>query len=117
VDPKPQLIAEAIMAYQWNNQMRTTELNRQTLDVMTIPCLTIVSTWPTFYLVQVTKELNTYVAWGEFPKVQIIVRKCSPHHHRMPGEMMIDSLNRQMAFEYYDTFCRLAEEHWESFLI
>lgn len=51
MDPEPQLIAEAIAAYQWNNQMCTNKLNQLTLDMMTIPCITMVSTWPMFYLV------------------------------------------------------------------
>ena len=78
MNPEPQLIAEANTAYQWNNQMCTNELNWQTLDVMTIPCITMVGTWPTFYLVQVTKELSDCVAQGEFPKVQTIVRNVLP---------------------------------------
>ena len=58
--------------------MCTNELNWQTLDVMTIPCITMVGTWPTFYLVRVTKELSDCVAQGEFPKVQTIVRDVLP---------------------------------------
>ena len=54
--PEPQVIAQAIAAYQHNNEQRIVE-GLPTLDAMTIPCITMDGTRPTFYLVPVTQEL------------------------------------------------------------
>ena len=61
---EPQIIAEAIAAYQYNNEKRQTR-GLPTLDAMTIPCITMVGTRPTFYLVPVTKALSIAVSTGQ----------------------------------------------------
>ncbi len=62
-DPGPQVIAEAIAAYQHNNQRRK-HMGLPTLNTMVIPCITMVGTRPTFYLVPVTQELSDAVITG-----------------------------------------------------
>lgn len=47
-DPEPQLIAEAIAAFQANKRARTL-LTLGRLDTMEFPCITMVGTRPTFY--------------------------------------------------------------------
>lgn len=47
-DPEPQIIAEAIAAFQHNNRERV-DLGLPQLDTMTIPCITMVGTRPSFY--------------------------------------------------------------------
>ena len=74
-DPQPQAIAEAIAAYQENN-MRRRHLHLPPLNTMTIPCITMVGTCPTFYLVPVTQELSEAVVAGRWPKVETMVLKC-----------------------------------------
>jgi hypothetical protein len=45
-DPEPQLIAEAIAAFQENNRVRDSD-DLDPLDRMDIPCITMVGTLPT----------------------------------------------------------------------
>ncbi|KAM6502557.1 hypothetical protein JOM56_002534 [Amanita muscaria] len=52
-DPEPQVIAQAIAAFQYNNRTRN-EFGKPELTYMTIPCITMVGTRPIFYLVPVT---------------------------------------------------------------
>ncbi|KAG2359180.1 hypothetical protein BDR07DRAFT_1361387 [Suillus spraguei] len=59
--PEPQVIAEAIAAYQDNNEKRILR-SLPPLDAMTIPCITMVGTRPIFYLVPVTEALSNAVA-------------------------------------------------------
>jgi len=68
--PEPQVIAEAIAAYQYNNEKRQTR-GLAILDAMTIPCITMVGTRPTFYLVPVTQALSVAVVTGQYPKLQL----------------------------------------------
>jgi hypothetical protein len=56
-DPEPQLIAEAIAAYQVNNETNAA-LGQPTLNIMSIPGITMIGTWPMFYLVQVMLGLQ-----------------------------------------------------------
>lgn len=112
-DPEPQLIAEAIAAYQTNNKTRITT-GREPLDAMTIPGITMVGTWPTFYLVQVTRHLKDSITLGSFPEHETRVRKFSPMYHGSPS--MRNLQNRRTVLRCYDRFCRLAREHWSTFI-
>jgi hypothetical protein len=57
-DPEPQVIAEAIAAFQFNNRTRA-RLGQPELDSMTIPCTTIIDTRPIFHLIPVAREENS----------------------------------------------------------
>ena len=52
-DPEPQIIAEAIATFQLNNRKRA-DLDLPQLDMMTIPCITMMGTRPCFYQIPVT---------------------------------------------------------------
>lgn len=54
------MISAAIAAYHFNNNKRQ-EKGLHLLDAMTMPCVTMVGTRPTFYLVPVTKALSDAV--------------------------------------------------------
>jgi hypothetical protein len=60
-DPEQQLIAEAIAAFQNNNNIRQGK-GLDPLDKMTLP---MVGTRVTFYLVPVTDELNNTRSWRQ----------------------------------------------------
>ncbi|KAG2356472.1 hypothetical protein BDR07DRAFT_1423149 [Suillus spraguei] len=60
--PEPQVIAEAIAA--------NGSSDHSPLDVMTIPCITMVGTRPIFYLVPVTEALSNAVALASIPKLK-----------------------------------------------
>ncbi|KAG2352729.1 hypothetical protein BDR07DRAFT_1436306 [Suillus spraguei] len=63
------IIAEAIAAYQYNNEKQILR-SRPLLDAMTIPCITMVGTRPIFYLVPVTEALSNAVALASIPKLK-----------------------------------------------
>ena len=76
-DPEPQLIAEAIAAYQRNNFVRDRVLHIPTLDEITFPCITLVETSLTFYKIKVT-ELSNAVMGGTFPANAVVVHRHTP---------------------------------------
>lgn len=65
-DPEPQLIAEAIAAYQRNNFGRDRVLHIPTLDEITFPGITLAGTSLTFYKIKVTAEPSNAVMGGTF---------------------------------------------------
>ncbi|KAG2110316.1 uncharacterized protein F5147DRAFT_797075 [Suillus discolor] len=110
--PEPEVIAGAIAAYQNNNQRRLLRA-LSPLDAMTIPCITMVGTRPTFYLVPVTKALSTAVETGQYPEVQTTVMMCgtSLGHNSSLSEGMETPEYRRIAFEHFLAFKALAKEH------
>jgi hypothetical protein len=114
-NPEPQVIAEAIATFQYNNQKRA-DLGLPVLDMMTIPCITMVGTRPFFYLVPVTQELSNCVALGQYPSQPTVVRRCAPPHRRRTYEGMEVPDYRRTALQYYDAFRGLAKSCWTSFL-
>jgi hypothetical protein len=116
--PEPQVIAEAIAAYQYNNEKRQTR-RLPTLDAMTIPCITMVGTRPTFYLVPVTRALSVAVVTGQYPKAPTEVVKCVTFlgHNRRSSEGMETPEYRRVAFQRFIAFKDLAKEYWQTFLV
>ncbi|KAG1831308.1 hypothetical protein EV424DRAFT_188257 [Suillus variegatus] len=116
--PEPEVIAGAIAAYQNNNQRRLLRA-LPPLDAMTIPCITMVGTRPTFYLVPVTKALSTAVETGQYPETQTTVMQCvtSPRHNHSLSEGMETPEYRRIAFERFLAFKALAKEHWQTFIV
>jgi hypothetical protein len=76
-NPEPQLIAEAIAAFQSNNQ-RLQSIGRQPLAQKTIPCITMVGSTPTFYKITVTQDLIDAIQIGEYPRSPTTVDKLLP---------------------------------------
>ena len=70
------IIAEAIAMY-WYNDKRQQTRGLPTLGAMTVPCITIVGTCPTFYLVLITQALSiaVQVVTGQFPETPTKVVK------------------------------------------
>ena len=116
--PEPQVIAEAIAAYQYNNEKRQTR-GLPTLDAMTIPCIAMVGTRPTFYLVPVTQALSIAVVTGQYPEALTKVVKCVTFlgHNRPSSEGMGTPAYRRVAFQRFLTFKDLAREYWQTFLV
>ena len=112
--PGPSVIAGAIATFQYNNRSRA-KMGLPTLDMMTIPCITVEGTRPLFYKVPVTQNLSDCVATGQFPKQQTVVTRCSPP--APPAyEGMESPKYRHTALRYYDAFRDLAEYCWAPFL-
>jgi hypothetical protein len=112
-----QLIAGAIAAFQMNNRTRR-NFGEPKLDSMTVPCIMMNATRPTFYLVPVTEELSVAVALGQYPLSCTVVKKCvvPPASNRM-SECMDTPNYRHLALRHFSAFCALAEVHWSSFII
>ncbi|KAG1850145.1 hypothetical protein F4604DRAFT_1661163 [Suillus subluteus] len=107
------MIAGAIAAYQFNNNNRQ-EMGLHPLDVMTMPCITMVGLRPTFYLVPVTKALSDAVISGQYPSDRTEVLKCEVASDYNGG--MEAPEYRVVALQYYVAFRSLAKSHWERFL-
>jgi len=116
--PEPQVIAEAIAAYQYNNKKCQTR-GLPTLDAMTIPGITMVGTRPTFYLVPVTQALSVAVVTGQYPEAPTEVVKCVTFlgPNRRSSEGMETPEYRQVAFQRLIAFKDLAKEYWQTFLV
>lgn len=112
-----QMVAEAIAAFQYNNAKRESR-NQRALEAMTIPCITMVGTTPTFYLVPVTKELSDAVMTGQYPLTQTQVLKCVTvaGHERRVSDGMADIEFRKIALKRFLAFKTLARNHWQHFL-
>jgi hypothetical protein len=76
-DPEPQLIAEAIAAFQYHNH-RLSALGLPTVNAAVIPGITMVRTAPTFYKIDVNTALVEAVELGEYPLQTTIVHKLIP---------------------------------------
>ncbi|KAF8335811.1 uncharacterized protein EI90DRAFT_3047201, partial [Cantharellus anzutake] len=72
-NPEPQLIAEAIAAFQTNNARRTRILGQDAIDAKVIPGITLVGSSPIFYKIRVTTELAQAVELGRFPATPTVV--------------------------------------------
>ena len=112
-----QVVAEAIAAFQYNNVKRA-ENGLPTLDAMTIHCITMSGTTPTFYLVPVTKELSDAVITAQYPTSQTQVLKCitTATHRRRVSDGMADPEFRKIALRRFLAFKDLAESHWQQYM-
>jgi hypothetical protein len=117
-NPEPQVIADAIAAYQYNNDKRERR-GMTTLDKMVLPCITMVGTRPTFYLVPVSRALSDAVTTGRYPPAPTEVWKCVTvaGHNRSSSEGMEKPEYRRVALERFMAFKTLARSHWEKFLV
>ena len=88
------------------------------LEAMTIPCITMVGTTPTFYLVPVTKELSDAVMTGQHPPTQTQVLKCVTvaGHQRRISDGMADIEFRKLTLKRFVAFKNLARSHWQNFI-
>jgi hypothetical protein len=89
------------------------------LDAMAIPCITMVGTRPTFYLVPVTRALSTAVVTGQYPETPTNVVKFVTFlgHNRRSSEGMETPEYRRVAFQRFIAFKGLAKEYWQTFLV
>ncbi|KAJ7599028.1 hypothetical protein C8J56DRAFT_815343 [Mycena floridula] len=106
-DPEPQLVAEAIAAFQRNNSVRARELFLPKLDEITFPGITFYGTSPTFYKITVTKALNNAVVTGTFPATQTIIYRHTPRLPRRNSEGMKPLDNRALLIRYFQAFKEL----------
>ena len=117
VDAEPHVVAAAIAAFQSNNRKRI-DLRLDPLDTMTIPCIKMTGTRPTFYLVPVTETLSEAVIRGQHPATRTRVLRCptAATHTKDPNAGMEDIEYRKLALKRFLVFKALARSHWERIL-
>ena len=118
VNAEARAIAGAIAAFQMNNDRRI-DCNLDPLDTMTIPCITMANTRPTFYLVPVTAALSKAVILGQGPTTQTVVFRC-PTLGRPPqagADIGMEDLEyRGQALRHFLAFKELSKSHWAHIL-
>ena len=103
-DPEAQLVAEAIAAFQENNAKRVNDLFLEPLEMQVIPGITMVGTFPRFYKIKVTADLDHCVRFGLYPETQTVVYRHTP---RVPGRRsdgMRPLDNRKLVLRCYEAF-------------
>jgi hypothetical protein len=103
-DPEAQLIAEAIGAFQENNAERVNELFLKPLQTQTIQGITMVGTFPRFYKITVTADLDRCVRFGEYPTAPTIVYRHTPRVPRRRSDGMRPLDNRKLVLRRYEGF-------------
>ncbi|KAF8347370.1 hypothetical protein F5887DRAFT_1060744 [Amanita rubescens] len=106
-DPEPQLIAEAIAAFQTNNTRRTRILGLNAIDAKVMAGITMVGSSPTFYKIPVTQGLAGAVERGQFPVTPTVVyahlpEVARPAHRLSEGMKPLD--NRRHILACYELF-------------
>ena len=103
-DPKAQVIAEAIAAFQYNNLSRD-QAGLDTVESMTIPAMIMIGTRPIFYKIPVTRALSDAVARAQYPAFQTTVFKCTvnPLSRRQSDGMEAPEF-RQDILKHYNAF-------------
>jgi len=117
IDPAPQVIAGAIAAFQFNNEKRR-EHNLEPLDTMTIPCVSMAETRPTFYLVPVTTALSDAVISGTFPSTPTEAHYCPTvtTHTKYMSVGAEDREYRKLFLRRFLAFKQVAKKHWKHIL-
>ncbi|KZP20346.1 hypothetical protein FIBSPDRAFT_827148 [Athelia psychrophila] len=76
-DPEPQLVAEAIAAFSYNNNARR-QGGLQPLHDAVVPGITMVGSAPVFYKIPVTQDLLTAIITAQYPQDAIVVERFFP---------------------------------------
>jgi hypothetical protein len=103
-DPEPQLIAEAIAAFQHNNSTRVQELLVEPQEIQMILGITMIGTFPRFYKIQVTADLDRCVRFGHYPATQTVVYRHTPRVPRRRSDGMRPLDNRKLVLRCYEAF-------------
>ncbi|KAI9439134.1 hypothetical protein H4582DRAFT_1947116 [Lactarius indigo] len=77
LDPEPQLIAQAIAAFQYNNGLLR-RIGKQPIKKKTIPGITMTGTMPMFYKITVTQDLVDAVETAQYPQNPTTVHRLEP---------------------------------------
>lgn len=111
-EPEPQLIAEGIATFQHNNLKRE-ESFLEPLKEATIPGITMVGTFPTFYKIRVTEELNYAIRHGLYPPAMTTVYRHTPRVPRRRSDGMKPLDNRKIVLRCYEAFKRFVPQSQE----
>jgi hypothetical protein len=103
-DPAPQLVAEAIAAFQANNLNRVNNLLVDPLPKQVFPGITMVGTFPRFYKIEVTTDLDMCIRGGTYPTTTTTVERHTPRVPRRHSDGMRPLDNRIHVLRCYEGF-------------
>jgi hypothetical protein len=103
-DPEAQLIAEAIGAFQENNAKRKNILLLDPLEVQVIPGITMEGTFPRFYKIRVTADLDRAVRDGQYPGAPTFVCRHTPRVPRRRSDGMRPLDKRRLVLQCFEAF-------------
>ncbi|VDC07733.1 unnamed protein product [Peniophora sp. CBMAI 1063] len=98
----PELLAHAIGAFDYNNQMRL-KAGRPTLDSKVMPGIVLRGASPTFFKIPVTADLVRHVQRCERPSQETVVSAHTPLVP-LPDEGMVAPDNRRIVFRCFEAF-------------
>jgi hypothetical protein len=111
-DPEPQLIAEAIAAFQSNNYRRACILGQDPIVHKVVPGITLTGTSPIFYKIPITTQLAECVALGVFRATPTVVHAHLPAVAR-PARRLSEGMkpldNRAVILSCYEAFKKFVE--------
>ncbi|KAK7059326.1 hypothetical protein R3P38DRAFT_2679091 [Favolaschia claudopus] len=106
-DPIPQLVAEAIGAFQSNNLTRVQALGLDPLPAKIIPGITMKGTSPIFFKIPVSAELTAAVRGGCYPHTPTVIHAHLPTIPR-PAERWNEGMkpldNRAIILSCFEAF-------------
>jgi hypothetical protein len=108
-NPEPQVIAEAIAAFQENNRKMDAN-GLKPIDAMTFPCITMTGTYPIFYLVEVTKSLSRCIIGSQYPNEETLVFRHIPRISRRRSDGMKPLGDRKKVLQCFEAFKRFVDE-------
>ncbi|KAF8628618.1 hypothetical protein AX17_005953 [Amanita inopinata Kibby_2008] len=106
-NPEAQLIAEAIATFQQNNAKRVDDLFLEPLETQVIPGITMVGTFPRFYKIKVTTDLDNSIRFGQYPAMQTVVYRHTPRVPRRRSDGMRPLENRRLVLRCYEAFKKI----------
>ena len=95
----PQVIAEAITAFQENSRER--KHSATLINAMVFPCITV-GTFPTFYLVEVTKMLSDCVETAQYPLDKTVAFQHIPNTSRRRSDGMKPTGDRKKILQCFE---------------
>lgn len=105
-EAEPTLIASAVAAFGKNNETRVKRLNLPPLEEMTFPGVTFTGTFPTFYRIRVTANLNQAMETGTCVGSTTEVYRHIPQVPGPQDQGMEHVGNRHILLRYFIAFKR-----------
>ncbi|KAG5636950.1 hypothetical protein H0H81_006298 [Sphagnurus paluster] len=100
---RPQLVAEAIAAFAWNQNQVT--LRRQApLTTLALPGILMIGALPVFYKIIITDELYSAVKATSYPTKQTMIYRFIPEYNGLINHAMSDLDVRRRVVQYYELF-------------
>ncbi|KAF6747963.1 hypothetical protein DFP72DRAFT_1015857 [Ephemerocybe angulata] len=112
-----QVVAGAIAVYQFNNDARAAN-GLPVLEAMTVPCISMSGTKPTFYVMAVTRKLSDAVITDQYPASETRLMKCvtTPKHRGRAYDGMANFEFRETALKRFLAFKYAARSYWKQYM-